>query len=583
MSQKRQPPPEEERVAGSTSAGGGGAALPEEKRQRVPALRGSDIHGVFEDGRIEEAALCAGALANSLVVLILWLFYIYKKNGFLSNAFLACDIRERGKQINTSCSRDLQLCFMNKLSLPVFTGTRIEGEDSSSISIALVDDLTGETVISRPESSLKVEIVVLEGDFEGNEDSNWTAEEFKSNIVKEREGKRSLLTGDIFVELNEGIGVVGELSFTDNSSWTRSRKFKLGARVVDGSLNGTRVREAKTEAFMVKDHRGELYKKHYPPSLRDEVWRLEKIGKDGAFHRRLSSENINTVKDFLTLLVTDAPRLRNILGGGMSAKMWEVTVEHARTCTLTSQLHLYYVDGQRKAGVVFNVVGEVTGILSDQQFIPYDDLSDAQQVGFWPSQFGQASVDAKILVKQAYQNLSEVLTLDIGGIMGVSSQATQNTIPSDDIYSNSLSPLKTDGGFNFNYSPITSPDIFTKGFDSYFQQALGGFGSRYEPESQAIFHSCNPREVEKISSSHIMLEECRSQELFGEDNFDYYNSGLTLLSQADLGSAVASFITRSHWRPYAWWGTLIIVLKWKFSIKRKVATKKMIVQTSRFG
>ncbi|KAK8965508.1 hypothetical protein KSP40_PGU000970 [Platanthera guangdongensis] len=55
-----------------------------------------------------------------------------------------------------------------------------------------------------------------------------------------------------------------------------------------------------------------VYKKHYPPLLFDDVWRLEKIGKDGAFHKRLISKNIITVKDFLTLLVTDAPKLRNV-------------------------------------------------------------------------------------------------------------------------------------------------------------------------------------------------------------------------------------------------------------------------------
>ena len=117
--------------------------------------------------------------------------------------------------------------------------------------------MTGQIVETGPESSMKIEIVVLEGDFEGSEDDNWTFEEFKNNIVREREGKRSLLTGDVLLDLNEGIGVVGEISFTDNSSWTRSRKFRLGARVVDGYFNGVRVREAKTEPFMVKDHRGE--------------------------------------------------------------------------------------------------------------------------------------------------------------------------------------------------------------------------------------------------------------------------------------------------------------------------------------
>lgn len=55
-----------------------------------------------------------------------------------------------------------------------------------------------------------------------------------------------------------------------------------------------------------------VYKKHHPPVLFDEVWRLEKIGKDGAFHKRLSRESINTVKDFLTLLVLDPSRLRHV-------------------------------------------------------------------------------------------------------------------------------------------------------------------------------------------------------------------------------------------------------------------------------
>ncbi|CAL9031612.1 unnamed protein product [Prunus brigantina] len=44
--------------------------------------------------------------------------------------------------------------------------------------------------------------------------------------------------------------------------------------------------------------------------LEDEVWRLEKIGKDGAFHKKLASEN--TVQDFLKLFVVDRSKLRRI-------------------------------------------------------------------------------------------------------------------------------------------------------------------------------------------------------------------------------------------------------------------------------
>lgn len=55
-----------------------------------------------------------------------------------------------------------------------------------------------------------------------------------------------------------------------------------------------------------------VYKKHYPPALHDEVWRLDKIGKDGAFHKRLNLAHIMTVEDFLRLVVMDPQRLRNV-------------------------------------------------------------------------------------------------------------------------------------------------------------------------------------------------------------------------------------------------------------------------------
>lgn len=46
--------------------------------------------------------------------------------------------------------------------------------------------------------------------------------------------------------------------------------------------------------------------------LHDEVWRLEKIGKDGAFHKKLSLEGIATVQEFLKLSVVDPLRLRKV-------------------------------------------------------------------------------------------------------------------------------------------------------------------------------------------------------------------------------------------------------------------------------
>ncbi|XP_078438109.1 calmodulin-binding protein 60 B-like [Wolffia australiana] len=279
--------------------------------------------------------------------------------------------RQCGEKIYPSSSRSLQLMFLNKLSLPIFSGTKIEAVDSVRISLALVDAATGRIASAGPESSMKVEIVVLEGDFDTKED-NWSYEEFMGNIVKEREGKRPLLAGDVFLGLTEGTVALGELSFTDNSSWTRNRKFRLGARVEGGHINGIRIREATSEPFMVKDHRGELYKKHYPPSLIDEVWRLEKIGKDGAFHRRLNKENINTVKDFLTMLDSNALRLRHILGTGMSTKMWEMMVEHARTCVFGPDVYTSGLDQGPGTGLGFDVSDEQ----KEDTYTCWDDTAD---------------------------------------------------------------------------------------------------------------------------------------------------------------------------------------------------------------
>ncbi|KAM7268629.1 hypothetical protein ACFE04_010795 [Oxalis oulophora] len=224
----------------------------------------------------------------------------------------------------------LKLIFAKTISLPIFTGTKITTVDNSQLQILLVDTRGGEQVHTSFPHPIKAEVVVLDGDFLAGHDNNihWTSEEFESNIVKERTGKRPLLAGELSVTVRDGYGLIGDVEFTDNSSWIRSRKFRIGVRVVPGSYHGVRICEGITEAFIVKDHRGELYKKHHPPRLEDEVWRLEKIGKDGVFHKKLASDGIHTVQDFLKLSTVETSKLRVILGPGMSDKMWEAEINH---------------------------------------------------------------------------------------------------------------------------------------------------------------------------------------------------------------------------------------------------------------
>ncbi|XP_052201975.1 calmodulin-binding protein 60 C-like [Diospyros lotus] len=365
------------------------------------------------------------------------------------------------KQIEGPDGRNLQLHFRSRLSLPLFTGGKVEGEQGAAIHVVLQDANTGRVVASGPESMVKLDVVVLEGDFNNEDDEGWTQEEFDSHIVKEREGKRPLLAGDLQVILKEGVGTLGDLTFTDNSSWIRSRKFRLGLKVASGCCEGIHIREAKTEAFTVKDHRGELYKKHYPPALNDEVWRLEKIGKDGSFHKRLNKAGIRTVEDFLRLVVRDSQRLRNILGSGMSNKMWDILVEHAKTCVLSGKLYVYYPDDVRNVGVVFNNIYELSGLIAGGEFHPGDSLSDSQKV----------FVDT--LVKKAYDNWMHVIEYDGKSLLSFKQNSDSADSQNDDAfgpqdYSNSFGPqiaLPTLPPSIAPEQPSMNPGLTTGGHD----------------------------------------------------------------------------------------------------------------------
>ncbi|TYI17037.1 hypothetical protein ES332_A08G296900v1 [Gossypium tomentosum] len=349
----------------------------------------------------------------------------------IGNATLTA--RNSPPRIQSADGRNLQLHFRTRMPPHLFTGGKVEGEQGAAIHVVLLDLISGTVVQTGPESTLKLNVVVLEGDFNEEADEDWTKEQFESYEVKEREGKRPLLTGELQVTLKEGVGTLGDLTFTDNSSWIRSRKFRLGLKVAPGYGEGIRVREAKTEAFAVKDHRGELYKKHYPPALHDEVWRLDRIAKDGALHKKLLKAEIVTVEDFLRLLVRDSQKLRNILGSGMSNRMWENTVEHAKTCILGGKLYVYYPDQTHNTGVVFNHIYELRGLIADGQFLSLESLNHNQKL----------FVDS--LVKRAYENWHQVTEYD---------DKVLNTLRSTKVANPSAAPVN-DNNYDADYYATT--------------------------------------------------------------------------------------------------------------------------------
>ncbi|KAG0493392.1 hypothetical protein HPP92_004386 [Vanilla planifolia] len=280
-------------------------------------------------------------------------------------------------QIQQIKAPSLQLIFKKPLSQPIFTGIKLEDEEGNPLQVRLVDAHSRgqSTSISLP-SPLKLQVVVLNGDFPPWGRDDWTKEELEKSVVKEREGRRPLIIGEVNLTMKEGgCCTIGELVFTDNSSWIRSRHFRIGVTVVAGGPDGLRIREAMTERFVVKDHRGEAYKKHYPPSLDDEVWRLEKIAKEGRFHKRLESERIFTVGDFLKLHTADPTCLRKIVK--MSDHMWEATVNHARTCTLGEKLYLYRGS---QCNLLLSPICELLAIETDSGRFSLQDLNTAQKV-----------------------------------------------------------------------------------------------------------------------------------------------------------------------------------------------------------
>ncbi|KAK2638336.1 hypothetical protein Ddye_026131 [Dipteronia dyeriana] len=216
-------------------------------------------------------------------------------------------------QIKQSAQGELQLLFINKLPDKIYTNDKIK-DVSDEFFVKLINTIDGKTINEGPLSSMEIKIHVLDGDFGSDSHENWTEEEFKDKIVRERKDKGPLLKGKQNITLKDGVGTI-DLCFSDNSSWIKCKKFRLGARVLQSTsyMGQVRIKEAITEAFAVRDYRSKRAKKHDLPSLKDEVWHLKNVKKGGKFHTRLIDNDIQTVKHFNDMYTRDAKKLREIL------------------------------------------------------------------------------------------------------------------------------------------------------------------------------------------------------------------------------------------------------------------------------
>ncbi|XP_031736068.1 calmodulin-binding protein 60 A-like [Cucumis sativus] len=228
---------------------------------------------------------------------------------------------------NNEETTKFSLCFLNQIPSTIFTNNEIETGNDHGLHVAIIDVNNYAIVSDGPLSIAQIEVTVLNGD----------SDEFNSqNILPPRDGKRPLIVGnDLNLHLKNGVGFIKSLSFTDNSSWVRSKQFRLGLRIVEEKIQGKipKIREAVSQPFRVLDHRGEGSKKHHPPQRKDEIWRLERIRRNGVYHKILSSHDIKTVDDFLKTYEEKGPLyLRKLLGKKVSNKSWNAMVTNALEC-----------------------------------------------------------------------------------------------------------------------------------------------------------------------------------------------------------------------------------------------------------
>ncbi|KMT14294.1 hypothetical protein BVRB_4g076470 [Beta vulgaris subsp. vulgaris] len=155
-------------------------------------------------------------------------------------------------QAESSASRSLELQFTGNIPDTMLTMDKIEDE-GASLEVELLE--SGKRVEIGPESSMKIKIDVLDGDFDIEDRDDWTEEDYTNNIARPRKTKGALLKGKCEIVMSRGVASVSHIAFTDNSKSMRNGTFRLGVKVVKGLPPGVVVKAAVSESFVVKERR----------------------------------------------------------------------------------------------------------------------------------------------------------------------------------------------------------------------------------------------------------------------------------------------------------------------------------------
>ncbi|KAG8064653.1 hypothetical protein GUJ93_ZPchr0004g39793 [Zizania palustris] len=118
-----------------------------------------------------------------------------------------------------------KLRFTNGLSNEVFTKKGICAVNGEPLKISVDVNNLQETGSDR---LLHAKIrVVLDGDFNTNDQERWTSEDFSKHIVRPRDKVGAVLKGELEPSLKNGEAYLQDATFVDNSKFMRSGKFRL--------------------------------------------------------------------------------------------------------------------------------------------------------------------------------------------------------------------------------------------------------------------------------------------------------------------------------------------------------------------
>ncbi|KAL6599883.1 hypothetical protein ACP70R_045534 [Stipagrostis hirtigluma subsp. patula] len=261
---------------------------------------------------------------------------------------------------NIGSNTNTHLCFLNDLKPPIYTGKNITDKNNAPIKVAIFEG--DEMITSGPLSKVKVEILVLRGDLSNDGRDDWTEEEFDRLKVPGREGQDQMLGT---ARLRKGVAELRDVRFREGSC---RRKLIMGARVCKSEKTTVRVREALTKPVTVLDRRNKPNEKRHLPRLDDEVYRLEEIAKNGAYHNRLLEKGISTVQDLLKAFNKDPDELRKILN--MKQNSWSKMINHARKCFLEDKQELKrYQSVVGNVAFFFNCVHNLVGAAFPHDYV----------------------------------------------------------------------------------------------------------------------------------------------------------------------------------------------------------------------